>query len=351
MGHLAQMAGLAVQNFVSAAVGICRGRGPDPRVRPRRGPTGSATSGSTWCAASSGSCCRSRSSPRCCWSRSASIQNLSAGTDVTTLAGQAPDHHRWAGRLAGGDQGARHQRRRLLQRQLRAPVREPEPVHATCFEIFLLLLIPVALTRTFGTMVGDRRQGIAVLAVMALLWARAGRAVTDARGPPPRHRRSRPPVPSMEGKETRFGEWASALFAVSTTGTSTGAVNSFHSSFTGVGGGVPDPQHGARRGRARRCRLRALRDAGPGDHDGLRRRPDGRPHAGVPGQEDHRPRDQAGLAVHPDDAAGRAGRHRRSPCRSRPARLDAQRRARTVSPRCSTPSCPPATTTAPRSPV
>ena len=42
----------------------------------------------------------------------------------------------------------------------------------------------------------------------------------------------------MEGKETRFGEWASALFAVSTTGTSTGAVDSFHSSFTGVGGGL-----------------------------------------------------------------------------------------------------------------
>ena len=42
----------------------------------------------------------------------------------------------------------------------------------------------------------------------------------------------------MEGKETRFGEWASSLFAVSTTGTSTGAVNSFHSSYTAVGGGL-----------------------------------------------------------------------------------------------------------------
>jgi K+-transporting ATPase ATPase A chain len=42
----------------------------------------------------------------------------------------------------------------------------------------------------------------------------------------------------MEGKETRFGEWESALFAVSTTGTSTGSVNSFHSSFTGVSGGL-----------------------------------------------------------------------------------------------------------------
>ena len=42
----------------------------------------------------------------------------------------------------------------------------------------------------------------------------------------------------MEGKETRFGEWASALFATSTTGTSTGAVNSFHDSFTSIGGGL-----------------------------------------------------------------------------------------------------------------
>ena len=60
----------------------------------------------------------------------------------------------------------------------------------------------------------------------------------------------------MEGKETRFGVWASALFATSTTGTSTGAVNSFHDSFTPVGGGPAHLQHGARRGRARRDRIR-----------------------------------------------------------------------------------------------
>ena len=86
-------------------------------------------------------------------------------------------------------------------------------------------------------MVGDKRQGYAILATMAVLWGTLVAAVTalevhhagtalQAAGA------------SMEGKETRFGEWASALFAVSTTGTSTGAVDSFHSSYTGLGGGL-----------------------------------------------------------------------------------------------------------------
>ena len=72
---------------------------------------------------------------------------------------------------------------------------------------------------------------------MAVLWAVLVTAVTvlEATTPGPH---SRPAGASMEGKETRFGESASSLFAVSTTGTSTGAVNSFHSSFTAVGGGL-----------------------------------------------------------------------------------------------------------------
>ena len=113
---------------------------------------------------------------------------------------------------------------------------------------------------------------------------------------------------AMEGKETRFGEWASALFAVSTTGTSTGAVNSAHDSFTPLGGGVAlfhmmlgeVTPGGTGTGLYGMLVLAVLTVFVAG--------PDGRPDAGVPEEEDHRARDEAGLAVHPDDADGRPGR-------------------------------------------
>jgi K+-transporting ATPase ATPase A chain len=105
------------------------------------------------------------------------------------------------------------------------------------FEIFLLLVIPFALPRTFGKMVGDNRQGYVLAGVMAFLllvavvgislfeWQHAGTALQAAGG-------------AMEGKEVRFGIPGSSLFAGSTTATSTGAVNSFHDSFTAFGGGI-----------------------------------------------------------------------------------------------------------------
>ncbi|MFD0205334.1 MULTISPECIES: potassium-transporting ATPase subunit KdpA [Saccharothrix] len=96
-------------------------------------------------------------------------------------------------------------------------------------EVFLMLVIPVSLTRTFGTLVGDRRQGHVLLGVMGVLWAGTLAVVwwAEANGLRP-----------LEGKELRFGVPASALFANATTGTSTGAVNSTHDSFTGLGGGT-----------------------------------------------------------------------------------------------------------------
>lgn len=116
------------------------------------------------------------------------------------------------------------------------PFENPTPF-LNLFEIFLLLVIPFALTRTFGIMVGSVRQGYAILATMGTIWvgfialmmwtefAHHGPAFEIAGG-------------AMEGKETRIGVGASSIFAVSTTLTSTGAVNSFHSSFTGLGGGI-----------------------------------------------------------------------------------------------------------------
>jgi len=116
------------------------------------------------------------------------------------------------------------------------PFENPTPF-TNLLEIYLLLWIPFAMAWAFGLIVRDRRQGIAIGAVMAVLlsvsvglltWAEMagpGGAPSAAGG-------------AMEGKETRFGEAASALFGAATTGTSTGAVNSMHDSFTAPGGGV-----------------------------------------------------------------------------------------------------------------
>jgi potassium-transporting ATPase potassium-binding subunit len=114
------------------------------------------------------------------------------------------------------------------------PFENPNPF-SNWFEIFLLLVIPFALPRTFGKMVGDNRQGYLLVGVMVGLWLtsvglislfewqHAGTALQAAGG-------------AMEGKEVRFGIPGSSVCAGSTTVTSTGAVNSFHDSFTAFGG-------------------------------------------------------------------------------------------------------------------
>ena len=98
-------------------------------------------------------------------------------------------------------------------------------------------MIPFALPRTFGKLLGDKRQGFAILATMAVIFTaslalittfeahHSGSALTAAGA-------------AMEGKEVRFGVPSSALFANATTLTSTGAVNSMHDSFTPLAGGT-----------------------------------------------------------------------------------------------------------------
>lgn len=102
-------------------------------------------------------------------------------------------------------------------------------------EIFLELVIPVSLTRTFGTMVGNRRQGYTILSVMGILWGGMLAVIWWAELHPTGIA-ARLAGASMEGKETRFGIAASSLFANTTTGTSTGAVDAMHDSFSGLGG-------------------------------------------------------------------------------------------------------------------
>jgi K+-transporting ATPase ATPase A chain len=115
-------------------------------------------------------------------------------------------------------------------------------------EMLAMILIPASLTYTFGRMVGDTRQGWAVLATMTLLFlALLATAVhSEQQGNPlvaklgvDQAASVLQPGGNMEGKEARFGIAASALFATITTGTSCGAVNSMHDSFTPLGGFVP----------------------------------------------------------------------------------------------------------------
>ena len=115
-------------------------------------------------------------------------------------------------------------------------------------EMLAILAIPAALTYTFGRMVGDTRQGWAVLAAMAILFVSllTVAVYSEQRGNPQLAALGVDQLASdaqaggnMEGKETRFGIAASALFATVTTATSCGAVNGMHDSFTPLGGLVP----------------------------------------------------------------------------------------------------------------
>jgi K+-transporting ATPase ATPase A chain len=115
-------------------------------------------------------------------------------------------------------------------------------------EMLLIIAIPAALTYTFGRMVGDTRQGWAVLGAMTILFV-AQYAIcnhSEQLGNPriaalgvDQAATALQPGGNMEGKEARFGIADSTLFATITTGTSCGAVNSWHDSYTPLGGFVP----------------------------------------------------------------------------------------------------------------
>ena len=235
MGHLVQMAGLAVQNFVSAAAGIA------VAIAVMRGFARTRTDrlGNFWVDLTRRhprSCCRSRSSVPSCSCSAGSCRTSPRAPRSTTLAGAASSSPagrspprksiKELGTNGGGFYNANS-----------AHPFEGPTAWVSLFQIFLILLLPFALPRTFGRMVGDKRQGYAILGVMATLavastalvsWfeSHAGGSATAVAGA------------AMEGKETRFGEPLSALFGAATTLTSTGAVNSMHDSYTPLGGGV-----------------------------------------------------------------------------------------------------------------
>ena len=233
MGYTVQLAGLAVQNFVSAAVGIAIAialvRGFARRT--------SGTIGNFWVDLT-------RSILRLLLPIAfvsaivliigGVIQNFNDFSPITGVDGAAqslpggPTASQIAIKMLGTNGGG------FFNANSAHPFENPTP-WTNAFEIVLMLAIPFALPRTFGQMVGDKRQGNVIVAVMASMFAVSltaltlfetltGGAATRLAGA------------AMEGKEQRFGIWGSTLFATSSTLTSTGAVNSLHDSFTPLGG-------------------------------------------------------------------------------------------------------------------
>jgi K+-transporting ATPase ATPase A chain len=127
------------------------------------------------------------------------------------------------------------------------PYENPTPL-TNLFEMLAIFIIPFALTYTFGKMVGDTRQGWVVLTAMLILFVGLVLVAfhSEQQGNPliakqgiDQAMSTAQPGGNMEGKETRFGIAASSLFAAVATGTSTGAVNTMHDSMTPLGGFVP----------------------------------------------------------------------------------------------------------------
>jgi K+-transporting ATPase ATPase A chain len=236
MGHLVQMTGLAVQNFVSAAVGIA------VVAALIRGFTRKKTDrvGNFWVDLT-------RVVLRLLLPlafvfaivlvASGAIQNFHGIESISTIAG---DHQS----LTGGPVASQEAIKELgtngggfYNANSAHPFENPN-AFTNWLEIYLLLVIGFSLPRTFGKMVGDNRQGYAIVAVMAIIWASSVAIVTANELHSVSSQAGHLAGGMMEGKEQRFGIWASALFAVSTTLTSTGAVNSFHDSFSPGGGGM-----------------------------------------------------------------------------------------------------------------
>lgn len=120
------------------------------------------------------------------------------------------------------------------------PFENPSPL-TNSLEIMAILLIPAALTFTFGRLAGDKRQGNVILGAMLILFLISLSVCywSEMRGNPKIAALGVNHPTAMEGKEVRFGIAGSALFATSTTATSCGAVNTLHDSMTPLGGFIP----------------------------------------------------------------------------------------------------------------
>ena len=243
MSYLTQMAGLAWHNFTSAAVGLCAALALARGLTRRRGPDGPKTLGNFWV-----DLVRSTLYVLLPISvilalvlvSQGVIQNFAAYHDVTTLEGvkqtlaMGPVASQEAIKELGTNGGG------FFNANSAHPFENPTPF-TNLIELLAIFCIPAAITWTYGKMAGDTRQGWAMFAAMAFLFF-AGAATaywSETHANPALHGLAVSPGWNMEGKETRFGASASALFATVTTNTSCGAVNSMHDSFLPLGGLVP----------------------------------------------------------------------------------------------------------------
>src|SRR3954451_4906758 len=238
MSYFSQMAGLAVQNFVSAAVGICVAVALIRGIASR----GGSSLGNFW-----QDLVRTLLYVLLPISVLGALVLVSQGV-IQTFAGYATAHT-----LTGGTQtiGLGPVASQEIIKELGTngggffntnsamPFENPNGF-TDFFEMLAILLIPAGLTATYGRMVGNRRQGWAIFSAMTVLFV-IGVAVAYAaeqHGTPAQHLAGLH-GPNLEGKEQRFGVANSALWTSVTTVTSSGAVNAALESFTGLGGAVP----------------------------------------------------------------------------------------------------------------
>ena len=246
LSHLTQMTGLTVQNFVSAAVGMCVMAALIRGLARRR----AQTLGNFWVDLT-------RTVLRILLPLSfvvalllisqGVIQNLSGFTaaqtleDATQYIPGGPAASQVAIKQLGTNGGG------FFNVNSAHPLENYTPL-GNLIENWAILVVPFALAFTFGRMVGDRRQGFAVAAIMAIICVGMSVAAMSFEG------NGNPRLDALgvsqtatadqsggnlEGKEVRFGTAASGLWAASTTGTSNGSVNSMHDSYTPLGGMIP----------------------------------------------------------------------------------------------------------------
>ena len=246
MTYFSQMAGLAVQNFVSAAVGICVAVAVIRGIVARSG----RSLGNFWQdlirtllyvlvpIAFIGALVLVSQGVIQSFSGSATAHTLAGGTQQIALGPVASQESiKELGTNGGG----------FFNVNSAMPFENPTGL-SNFVELLLILVIPASLTATYGRMVGNRRQGWAIFAAMAILFV-IGVAVVYAaeqHGTPAQHLAgvstdhfSGSTGGNLEGKEQRFGIANSALWTAVTTVTSCGAVNAAFESLTGLGGAVP----------------------------------------------------------------------------------------------------------------
>ncbi|WP_431835623.1 potassium-transporting ATPase subunit KdpA [Cellulomonas sp. Y8] len=236
LGYSVQVLGLAVQNFVSAAVGMAVAVALVRGFARRR----TGTIGNFWVDLTRGTL-------RVLLPVSVVgavvliaggvIQNWAAPTDVATLSGGVqsipggPVASQEVIKLFGTNGGG------FFNANSAHPFENPTG-WTSLFEVVLMLAIPFALPRTFGRMVGSHKQGYAILAAMGAIFLASTVLLTVVES----HGAGAAPQlagAAMEGKEQRFGIAATTLFGSVSTLTSTGAVNGMHDSFTALGGLFP----------------------------------------------------------------------------------------------------------------